>query len=275
MFVRQTLYEFCTRKCKAPDVELNIYRLPFGLVLKVGNTPEVNNEACALKALKDLGAIISHPSLFDCVPCQNSKKSYMVSTWILGDCVSDVWDSLTATDKIRFEQDLREQCDALRSQTQTLEHAIFSAAGGPVVDYRVPWLLDNPREFRTCQEFASQVWLGMDHNTPARMALRPVMLPIMQRTDVYISLCHGDLFAKNMIFPGGLDNWRAGRSRLCLIDWEQAGWMPVYWDALKATWMEMDKDTEWFNMARRIFPDFTDVLDADWEWRSRSKFQIL
>jgi len=73
------------------------------------------------------------------------------------------------------------------------------------MDYRVPWLLDNPREFRTCQEFASQVWLGMDHNTPARIALRPVMLPIMQRTDVYISLCHGDLFAKKHDFP-----WWAG-----------------------------------------------------------------
>jgi hypothetical protein len=51
--------------------------------------------------------------------------------------------------------------------------------------------------------------------------------------------------------------------------------MPVYWDALKATWMESEWDTEWFEMARCIFPEDRDILDADWEWRSRSGITIL
>ena len=275
IFCRRTVYDFCLKVCRKP-YPLPIYRLPFGLVLKVGSTNGIRNEACALKLLHTCVGGVSYPAFFDCVPSKNPKKSYMVSTWISGDCVLDVWDSLSDADREMFEKDLHDQCKALRYGTQTSNHVISNAAGEAVSDFRVPWISDKPRTFADCQEFGPQIWIGMDHDmVPARVALRPIMLPIIHRPNIPVSLCHRDIVPKNMIFPGGLKDWRTGRSRICLIDWEQAGWMPVYWDALKATWMELEKDTEWFEMARRIFPEDRDFLDADWEWRSRSGITIL
>ncbi|KIM39640.1 hypothetical protein M413DRAFT_194449 [Hebeloma cylindrosporum] len=274
-FCRRTVYDFCLKICRKPYPPLPIYRLPFGLVLKVGSTNGIKNEACALKLLQNFRGV-NHPALFDYVPTRDPNKSYMVSTWISGDCILDVWDSLSDTDKGMVVKDLQGQCKALRHGTQTLDRVISNAAGGGVADFRVPWISDKPRTFADCREFGQEVWIGMDHDmVPARVALRPIMLPIINRSNVPVSLCHGDIAPKNMIFPGGLKDWRAGRTRICLIDWEQAGWMPVYWDALKATWMELERDTEWFEMARHIFPEDRDILDADWEWRSRSGITII
>jgi thiamine kinase-like enzyme len=78
-----------------------------------------------------------------------------------------------------------------------------------------------------------------------------------------------------MIFPGGLNHWRSGGERICIIDWEYAGWMPNYWDALKATWTQWEPDTEWLQIMRTVFPDCIEELETDWQWRSRSGITII
>ncbi|KIJ60110.1 hypothetical protein HYDPIDRAFT_117571 [Hydnomerulius pinastri MD-312] len=61
---------------------------------------------------------------------------------------------------------------------------------------------------------------------------------------------------------------------VCIIDWEYAGWMPDFWDALKATWM-CDDDDLWLHFGRRVFREHDEELKADWEWRIRSQVTIL
>ncbi|KAG7088071.1 hypothetical protein E1B28_012102 [Marasmius oreades] len=116
--------------------------------------------------------------------------------------------------------------------------------------------------------------MGYSH-IPHLVALRPILSPIIERFDIPISMCHGDMNICNLIFEGGLQNWREGQSRISFVDWEQAGWMPSYWDALKGTWLEFEKDTEWMRVMRAVFVEYNDILDADWEWRTRSQIPIL
>ena len=62
---------------------------------------------------------------------------------------------------------------------------------------------------------------------------------------------------------------------VCLIDWEMAGWMPLPWDALKATWLTFESDNEWRMMMFSLFPECQQELTADWEWRLLSNVTIV
>ncbi|KAG2153910.1 protein kinase subdomain-containing protein PKL [Suillus clintonianus] len=240
----------------------DIFRLPFGLVLKVIKKPSYV-EADALRFVSTLRDI-HVPRYIDSV--SNQYKSYLLTTWVEGDCAGDE----------RLAHDLRSQLGSMRLQTRSYElRAICNASGGPVDDPRIPWVArENLRTFPSSQDFVAEVWTGLDWPMN-RDTLQPLLRPLIERDGVPIVFSHGDLLPKNLIFPGGLNHWRSGGEKICIIDWEYAGWMPIFWDALKATWLEGEPDTEWLQMMRTIFPECIEELDADWQWRSRSRVTIL
>jgi hypothetical protein len=249
-----------------------VFRLPFGLVLKNVRNPSPI-EADALRFVSTLRDI-HVPHCIDSVSCQDG--GYLVTTWVEGDCVCDVWDDLTASDKERLAHDLRHQLGSMRHQTRTYEpRTICDASGGPIEDPRIPWVAgENLRTFPSSQAFAAEVWTGLDLPRN-RDTLQPFIQPVIERDGVSIVFSHGDLLPRNMIFPGGLNHWRSGGERICIIDWEYAGWMPNYWDALKATWTQWEPDTEWLQIMRTVFPDCIEELETDWQWRSRSGITII
>ncbi|KAG2745397.1 hypothetical protein P692DRAFT_20858560 [Suillus brevipes Sb2] len=249
-----------------------VFRLPFGLVLKKVRTPNYV-EADALRFAKTLRDI-HVPHYIDSASGQDG--GYLVTTWVEGDCVCDVWNDLTASDKERLAHDLRHQLGSMRRQTRTYEpRTICDASGGPVEDPRIPWVAqENPRTFPSSQAFAAEVWVGLDLPRN-RDTLQPLIRPVIERDGVPIVFSHGDLLPRNMIFPGGLNHWRSGGERICIIDWEYAGWMPNYWDALKATWTQWEPETEWLQMMRTVFPDCIEELEIDWQWRSCSGITIM
>ncbi|KAF8073894.1 protein kinase subdomain-containing protein PKL [Lyophyllum atratum] len=249
-----------------------IFRLPFGLVLKIvpgGGTVEAD----ALRFVSRLHGVHT-PYLID--SATSPTKSYLLTTWVEGQSVGAIWDRLSAFEREGIVSDMGDQLRAMRRQTMSAStHLICNASFGPVDDPRIPWVArDNPRTFSSCKAFAEEVWTGLDWDRN-RNTLKPVLEPLIERQDVPVVFSHGDLLPKNLILPGGLDCWRSGSSRICLIDWEYAGWMPLYWDALKMTWMECEQDDEWLHMGRAIFPECETELNADWEWRSRSGVLIL
>ncbi|KAG6876717.1 hypothetical protein C0993_000892 [Termitomyces sp. T159_Od127] len=228
-------------------------------------------EADALRFVNSLNHAVHCPHFIDAV-LTDANKSYLVSTWIHGDVASEVWESLSSQDKAHLVGDLRDQFRRLRLQTSG-PHLICNASNGPVEDPRIPWFADtNPQTLATPQEFSMVVWHGL--NFKRNQALKAFMMPLIDNSDVPVTFCHGDLLPRNLIFPGGLDHWRKGRSRIGIIDWEYAGWMPRYWDPLKATWIS-EREDEWFQIARLIFPEDVAYLDIDWEWRSRSGVQLV
>ncbi|KAJ7752833.1 hypothetical protein DFH07DRAFT_694746, partial [Mycena maculata] len=221
-----------------------VISLPFGLVLKMNESSGHTTKVTTLQLLSSLKAI-NHPFLFHCVFSSMKDRGYMVSTWVDGDSTADVWDVLQPTDLKRMADDLQDQWQALQSQTENQRHPICSAAGGTIVDARVPWIAEErPQVFHDCCVSATEVWLGLDYDIPSGQALRKDMQTVLD-TVYHISFCHGDMLPKNFISPGGLARWQEGGSRVCFIDWEQAGWLPIYWDALKTTWVEDDTNSEY------------------------------
>ncbi|PPQ92603.1 hypothetical protein CVT25_007296 [Psilocybe cyanescens] len=247
----------------------NIFCLPFKLVMK---TTDRAVEADALRFVASLRGIDA-PTLIDFSSAPG--KTYILSTWIDGDCVSDIWERLTLLDKEMIVQDMKSQYSAMRQETSTRDHVICSASGVSIEDPRVPWLEELPdATFSSSRQFMEQVWVGLNNDRTPR-PLYQMLIPLIQR-DTPIVFTHGDALPKNIILPGGLELYRRGHSRLCIIDWEYAGWMPEPWEAIKATWLVSDRDEEeWYRMMREVFPDQCEVLDAEWEWRTQLRITIL
>ncbi|KAI0755183.1 hypothetical protein C8Q80DRAFT_416807 [Daedaleopsis nitida] len=196
-------------------------------------------------------------------------------TWIDGDCCENVWQSLTPRDKKRIVSELRTLIGIIRERTAGHTHPICATSGHPISDPRVPWASEDLRTFSSPREFFEQVWLGLDF-PHLRNTIAPVIRPLVTREDIPIVFCHGDIYPKNIILPGGLAQWRAGTTSLHLIDWELSGWMPLPWEALKATWLICDhEEDEWYAMMQDVFPESSAELEADWLWRTQSNIPIL
>ncbi|KAH6913290.1 protein kinase subdomain-containing protein PKL [Coprinopsis sp. MPI-PUGE-AT-0042] len=255
-----------------------IYKLPLGLVLKESSFDTQAVEGAALRFL-ELAAIcgVSHPLLFDVVsvPVDTGAEvtTYTITTFVQGDCASDVYDALTRQDWTRLEMDLREQLDALRLQTSQKNRQICNATGGIPYDPRFSWVSQRQLQLNTPQEFFAQVWTGLNLERN-RNTIRPVIQPLMDR-DVGVCFCHGDLNLRNFIFPGGLEAWRKGGSRLCLIDWEYAGWMPEPWDAIKSILTVEGEEDPWFPFVKQVFPAYEEYVDVELLWRSKAGVMII
>ena len=248
----------------------HIYCLPFNLALKTS----VRSRLVEADALRFVGSLdrINAPLLID--SASTPRISYILFTWIDGDCCSEIWEQLTPSDKEKMVEDLRSQLSALRLQTITHDHVICSASGDPIEDPRVPWLDDDPRVFTSYREFMEQVWLGLKFPRN-RDTLYPLLKPFVERDDVPIVFSHGDLLPKNLIISGGLAQWRSDHRPLGIIDWEHAGWMPLPWEVLKATWLVFDREDGWYKMMTQVFPELHTELEMDWQWRLRSGIPIV
>lgn len=264
------LYDLCFRLGRRlkRDVSVRVCLLPFGLALKVISGPNVN-EAAALRLIGNSQGVRT-PYLVDSVA--STDKSYLLTTWVAGPTLGDVWDDLSVADKDAVVEDLQRQMDAMRRQTNSpSSHAISNVIGGPIGDNRIPWAA--PQVYKSHREFAEQVWIGLKMPS-IRNTLSPTIRSLIER-DVAVVFTHGDLLMKNLIIPSSVEHWRVSGEPICIIDWETAGWMPLYWESLKATWLECEKDTEWTGVIRRMFPECHAELDADWRWRSESNIVIL
>ncbi|PIL36584.1 hypothetical protein GSI_00273 [Ganoderma sinense ZZ0214-1] len=249
----------------------SIFRLPFNLVLKssLETTP---NEACGLQIARSIHGVHA-PLLIDHV--STSGGSYTLMTWIDGDCCSDIWESLTPADKTRIVSELRSQIGIMRQQTVGRSHSICATLGGFVSDPRIPWVREEPCIFSCPTDFFKQMWIGLDFPR-IRETVKLTIQPLVDRDDVPIVFCHGDMLPKNLILPGGLVGWRSGSTPVHLIDWEYSGWVPLPWEALKATWLVCDRDEEeWYRMMRDVFLESLAELEVDWLWRTKSNIPIL
>ncbi|KAF6761382.1 protein kinase subdomain-containing protein PKL [Ephemerocybe angulata] len=250
----------------------SVWRLPFGLLLKMSRSnsdegvPDV--EGAALQFLDTSIRGVNFPRLVDRVQ-GTAGRSFILSTYVSGIDGCDAVDLFSEDDWARLEGDLHDQLKSLQRQTCSSNHKICNAAGGIIDDPRIVRVAEQNIDITSTENFWRQVWSGLDFPRN-RDTIRPRIEPLMQRA-VPIVFCHGDLFLRNFIFPGGLDEWRAGRSRICLVDWEFAGWMPAPWDALKSTFVECESsDSPWIQTVKRILPNYDEYLDADWLWRSKS-----
>lgn len=264
------LLSWCKRNKRR--IDLYVYRLPFGLVLKSSEA----NEAAALRFVESLG--VDSARWIDDAP-QDKYSHFTLMTYIPGDCCRLVWPDFTESDKEMFLIQLREIVHHMRKLTSSSDHAICNVEGNVIDDPRIRWVArENSVVFTSSPEFFSRVWIQLTYKKPTiggGPPMGPFLRPIIDRTDRPIVFTHGDILPKNMMLPGGLDEWRRGRSKLCLIDWQNACFAPLPWEALKATWLCGYDDAEWFPMMKEVFPESLEELEADRIWRSRTHVMLI
>jgi hypothetical protein len=84
----------------------------------------------------------------------------------------------------------------------------------------------------------------LEHSLTMRNLLRKYGLAIVMTCIQFSGLLWREVISPSCLAES-LDHWRLGSIPNCIIDWEYAGWMADYWDPLKMTWMECERDTEW------------------------------
>ncbi|KLO11783.1 hypothetical protein SCHPADRAFT_452890 [Schizopora paradoxa] len=261
----------------ASDTRSRVVEMPyFGLALKRRSEDGKHNETDALRFVNTrLAGLVEAPLWIDSVFLLGvDQYTWNLMTHIQGDLVCDVWDQLTEEDKEKLVQQLKIQVDpdAMHAATTSLSRPISDVEGRPILDVRIPWMGQDEEAvvFESTKAFARKVW----PTTPLETDLADFVRPFIEREGVPIVFSHGDLLPKNLILPGGLSSWRK-EGRVCIVDWDTACWAPLYWDALKATWLLAAPDAPWILFMRRVFPGCKDALDNDWEWRSRTRITIL
>lgn len=139
-----------------------VFRLPFRLVFgAVGNRGYVEADGLRFAGtLQDIHV----PRYIDSVSSQY--RSYLLTTWVEGDCVSDVWDNLTASDKEKLAHDLRHQLGSMRRPRQTRTYELRSfvpSATLQAVPLRIHaflgWLRRIPERFHPLKPSLRRFWL--------------------------------------------------------------------------------------------------------------------
>lgn len=138
---------------------------------------------------------------------------------------------------------------------------------GPVQDtYFSPDYHQGPffsaREFHDFTQFVAAYWLPMEKRPPEPYR---DMLPDTAR----ICLTHGDLNLANILIVRSLDETRVTVSGI--VDWEQAGWYPEYWEYCKAMivgpYGEKWREDGHVNIALQAYEQEFEAFEEYWSWR--------
>lgn len=140
--------------------------------------------------------------------------------YIPGDTLSEIWTSLSEDQKRDFARQLRAILEVMRTIKPPEEH-IGSCGGGQVRDSRDYFPYTAPA-CRDEQEFNNYLLSGLVRHTPS--ALRTTFSRRL-RTDHRTVFTHADLAPRNIIVRDG--------KIVGLVDWEDAGWYPEYWEYVK------------------------------------------
>lgn len=224
---------------------LKVQQLPFGIYLKTASEQwhrGLANEYGALQLVRRHSRI-PVPRPLDFV--SSTDTSYLLTSRVpclpLGMCI----DTLSENEVHTLVYDLRRCLEELRAirKEVTPSHAISNALGEACYDYRIVAGTEYDEErgyfigpFIDEEEFNRTLQVGA--------------LPGVSHCSGHkIVFTHGDLNMRNVLVHNG---------RLSgIVDWENSGWFPEYWDYTKAHYItKLNK--RWLKMIDEVFEQFGD-----------------
>ncbi|KAL2173706.1 kinase-like domain-containing protein [Thermothelomyces heterothallicus CBS 202.75] len=224
----------------------NVQQLPFGLYLKrvsLARRESLVNEHAALELVRR-HTNVPIPRALDLI--SDSSHIYLLTTRIPGYKLGLCIDTMSDEDTARLVHELRRHIAALRVIPRPLgwKHAISSAVDGPCFDYRINAALDyDENRGDVVGPFLSED----DFNETLRCGALP---EVVHRGGHKMVFTHGDLNLRNILVDG--------HGRLAgIVDWENAGWFPEYWDNTKAYFVTK-LDQRWLGMVDDVFRQFGD-----------------
>jgi aminoglycoside phosphotransferase (APT) family kinase protein len=234
---------------KYPNITSNVIRLTRGSILKRGHAIYLRLEAEATRYVA-LHTSIPVPTIHD-FWTEEDGRACLVMEYKDGQTLHRHWRHLSVDQKMTIMRVLRGFLDELRSLPQPHPKGMIgSVSGGAFFDFRMSGQsLYGP--FR--DEAAYNDWristfgfLG-DQHPPTKLRLR--QLRDEMRNDHQITFTHGDITRRNILIR--VDGEGANDvSVVAILDWEQAGWRPEYWETAK--FMFGNQDTcEWAILGRQ------------------------
>ncbi|KAF4983413.1 hypothetical protein FZEAL_1142 [Fusarium zealandicum] len=189
-------------------------------------------------------------------------RVFIYMSLVPGETLRQAWSSLTANDKTSLQTKLRDIIGSLRRLTQTPE-IIGSVNGGPLQDrfFRID---DEKGPLSTIKEFNDWIFAIATRQDPQPgKAIQGLDHPDMYRGmlpdhgNIYFT--HGDLTLGNIMVSGSPGSYAITG----IIDWEQAGWYPEYWEYCKLL-LGVELGHEWRieDWGAKVTKPFEDVFDA-------------
>ncbi|PQE13547.1 kinase-like domain protein [Rutstroemia sp. NJR-2017a WRK4] len=175
------------------------------------------------------------PHVYEAV--SDGKLTSITMDFIEGDRLDKVWNSLPEATKLS----LAAQINSMLVQLRSLRGRYIGAVNNDkAIDSRRYDLEGGP--FETEAQFNEFLLSDVYPQVPKcflHMAERALL------TNHAIVFAHGDLAPRNMIVRDG--------KVVAVLDWENAGWYPEYWDFVK-TFNALDQRCNWYDYVDRIFP---------------------
>lgn len=224
------------------------------LLVKYGGLASEHEYHCLQMIRTHFGDEVPVPEVYGCY--RDGDEVFIYMELIHGRTLEQRWDQLSENDRMDLCSQLRSMVAALREVKQASgEEFIGSITGGE--------LLDRIFEGRQVGPFASTSRLNdfltqIDWSQPPMQPPEDAYEMRSSLPDDPITFTHSDLHRSNiMITPEG-ETPRI----LAIIDWQQSGWYPGYWESCKARWT-VDPDDDWVSKyLPKIIEPHSEAYDA-------------
>jgi len=233
------------------DISIVVHRLPFGLYVKRCERSQ-NNEPNALKLLEEHEPAIPAPLLIDTFQ-DIDKDDWFIMTRLPGVRVYDVLHRMSYVERNQLADDLSRILERMHRIPNKSPYLFANTLGGPIIDRRAG--------YGGCGPYNSEADLNK-HLAKGVQRYLLQQIPLAFSNTHKSVFTHSDLFFSNVLIDGG---------RLSgIVDWENAGFMPEYWDFTKAMrsvkWFDQDAEAVY----RRIWGNkFDEELEVEkWLWRA-------
>ncbi|KAJ5170374.1 uncharacterized protein N7500_003157 [Penicillium coprophilum] len=193
--------------------------------------------------------------------CMDGGEAFIYMEYLQGQTLERAWDSIDGNHRISICHELRKVVDAIRQIKQDpLDPFIGTVSRNhPLYDrtFHVNYLSE-AGPFASVREFHD--WFTFLHlrrvPDPYLVSQEPFRSGLPDNSDIVFT--HGDLHPSNIIITPTY--------HVCgIIDWEQSGWLPSYWEARKAQYTA-SWESEWSQVYLPLILDqFPATADA-WEY---------
>lgn len=233
-----------------PTCSLKVQRLPLGMYVKVASVEyhdSLANEYTAIQLVRR-HTEIPVPRALDLV--SDSDKSYLLTTRVSGIRLGMCIDTLSDDEESTLVCDLQRSLAELRAIPKMVApgYAITNALGKACYDYRIIAGLNTDSDGG---DFVGPFVTEEEFNDTLRVGALP---HVSHRSGHQIVFTHGDLNMRNILIRN--------RRLSGIVDWENSGWYPEYWDYTKAHYITK-LHQRWLKITDKVFKyygDFTAEL---------------
>ncbi|EEP76340.1 predicted protein [Uncinocarpus reesii 1704] len=225
---------------------MTVYKLPFGLYLRRGSPglfEKYKVEAHTLRMVEQFTSIPA-PRVIDVL--STPRFSYLLLTRVPGRPIGPMISVMTDEQLEQVVVDLKRYVAELRKMPKNVgELQICNSQGGGVLDWRIP---DSQREelrFETEKHFNKYLTDPFWDEIRSRAA-------VSHNIPHDIVFTHGDLNPRNILAENGKITG--------IVDWENAGWFPEYWEYTKAHYSVRSLIRWLADVVDRVFEGYRDEL---------------